>query len=133
MLRRVSGIIWPSWLVFVVSAAVYLVLLYLSKPFSTPFESGCEWLAAGFALLAAGEVVIGAVCTWLKASARRQYQVRMLAGLAVVAIALALPAMVSRHAYHQRWMFVFFSVFGGGWYTLLWGWSRLPAAGKTKP
>ena len=133
MLRRVSGIIWPSLLVFVVSAAVYLVLLYLTKPFSTQLEVVCEGLAGGFALFPAGEVVIGAVCTWLKASVRRQGHVRMLVGLAVVAGALTLPVIVPGREYHQLWMFVAFSVFGGGWYTLIWGWARLPAAGKTKP
>lgn len=133
MLRRVSGVIWLPWLVFVVSAAVYLVLLYLSKPFSTPFEFGCEGLAGGFALVAAGEIVIGAVCTWLKASARRNGHVRMLVGLAVVAVACALPAILPGRVYDKRWTFAAFSLFSGGWYTLIWGWARLPAARKTKP
>jgi hypothetical protein len=125
MQRWTRGLTLPHWLVLAVSAAAYLALLQASGPFSTTFEWGCEGLAGGFALLIAGEVVIGAVCTWLKASPRWQCYARMLVSLPVIAVAFVPTFALPKDEYHARWMFVVFSVFSGGWYTLILGWARL--------
>jgi hypothetical protein len=125
MQRWRRGLTLPRWLIFAASVAAYLALLQASKPFSTTFEWGCESLAGGFALLMAGEVVIGTVCTWLKASPRWQCYARMLVSIPVIAVAFVPPFALPAREYHARWMFVVFSVFTAGWYTLILGWARL--------
>jgi hypothetical protein len=91
---------------------------------------GREGLAGGFALIAAGDVLIGTVCSWLKASARQYCYAEMLVGF-VLAAALTLPFLLPRQVYQQRWHFVVFSVFCGGFYTMLLGWMRLDRARRS--
>ena len=131
-MRWTQGLTLPRWLILAVSAAAYLALLCLSKPFSTTFEWGCEGLAGGVALLIGGEVVIGTVCTWLKATPRWQCYARMLISLPVIAVAFVPPFALPARDYDARWMFVVFSVFTAGWYTLILGWARLRQVRKSR-
>jgi hypothetical protein len=56
----------------------------------------------------------------------------MLAGTLIAAVGLALPWILPQHVYHQRWIFVAFTAFAGGWYTLIFGWWQLDAIKKAK-
>jgi hypothetical protein len=132
MKRWIQGLTRSRWLILVVSAAAYLALLQASGTFSTTFEWGCESLIGGFALLVVGEVVIGTVCAWLKASPPWQCYARMLVSIPVIVAAFVPTFTVPVREYHARWMFVVFSVFAGGWYTLIFGWARLGQARKTR-
>lgn len=123
--RASTSIIGPPWLVFIISTAIYLVLLYLSQPFSNNDELAVESLAGGFALLVSGIVIVDTACIWLKVSQRSHYYVQLFSGLLIVALSLTLPWIVPQNAYHQRWMFLAFSCFGGGWYMLFVGGAHL--------
>jgi hypothetical protein len=115
------------WLVFgggmACTATVFLVLLSLSGPFSTLFEWGLESLVGGFAVLGFFVSVLAAIDRLLHLNLVVAASILGLLGLLGVVGSFWLPGrgFPGGPGYQPYWGYIYFSVFSGCWYMLIFG------------
>jgi hypothetical protein len=104
-------------------AAAFFVLLYLSGPFATQFEWAVESLAGGFAILGFVLSVLAALNRQLHLGLRVFAFCLAVLGLLGVIGSFWLPGrgMPGTPGYQAHWAYIFFSVFSGCWYMLIFG------------
>jgi hypothetical protein len=105
------------------SAAVFSGLLSLSGPFGTSFEWALESLVGGCAVLGFFVSVLAALDRLLHLSLRMLAASLALLGLIGVVGSFWLPGrgFPGTAGYQPYWGYIFFSVFSGCWYMLIFG------------
>lgn len=105
------------------SAAVFSGLLSLSGPFSTQFEWPLEFLVGGFAVLGFFVSVLAALDRLLHLNLLVFASCLAVLGLLGVVGSFWLPGrgFPGDPGYRAYWGYIFFSVFSGCWYMLIFG------------
>jgi hypothetical protein len=107
----------------VCSAAFFLGLLALSRPFSTQFEWALESLVGGFAVLGFFVSVLAALARSPHLNPLVFASSLAVLGLLGVVGSFRLPGrgFPGTPGYREYWGHIFFSVFSGCWYMLIYG------------
>jgi hypothetical protein len=105
------------------SAAIFSGLLSLSGPFGTEFEWAVESLVGGFAVLWFFVSVLAALDRLLHLNPLVFASILTLLGLLGVVGSFWLPGrgFPGTPGYRAYWGYMFFSVFSGCWYMLIFG------------
>jgi hypothetical protein len=105
------------------SAAVFFILLWLSGRFSTEFEWAMEGLIGGFAVLGFVVSVLAGLDRLLHVSPRAFASGLAVLGILGVVGSFWLPGrgFPGSPGYRAHGGYIFFSVFSGCWYLLIYG------------